>query len=345
MIAVAGLDIGGANTKVAICTFDKISKNREMLESKSFFFPFWLKKDSFQEFLKETILPLFHNHDLHTITVTITAELSDCFATKFEGIEYICTSLKQIFSQPIKVLTTSGEFLDPEVAISQWKAVSAANWFATAAIVAENHPNAIFMDIGSTTTDIIPLVSGQVNAKGKTDLERLISGELIYTGILRTNPVSIVHKVLYKGQWIRLSSELFACSGDIHVILDHLSSSEFVTETPDNRGTTKNECFARLARIVCADLNMIEEESLTEIARHIYQKQIDQIVDGLKQVIQEQDLSESSEVVLTGIGARYLGEEAAKKLNMRIDYLPLDEKVSSAVCVAYLYFKQLEASS
>ncbi|MFX1536156.1 MAG: hydantoinase/oxoprolinase family protein [Promethearchaeota archaeon] len=344
MIGIAGLDIGGANTKVAMCAFDKISKNREMLESKSFFFPFWLKKDSFPEFLKETILPLFYNYDLHTITVTITAELSDCFATKIEGIEYILTSLKRAFSQPIKVLTTSGNFLDPEAAISQWKAVSAANWFATAAIVAENHPNAIFIDIGSTTTDIIPLVNGRVNAKGKTDLERLISGELIYTGILRTNPISIVHKVPYKGQWVRLSSELFACSGDIHIILDHISSSDFVTETPDNRGTTKDECFARLARIVCADLNTIEEKSLTEMAQYIYQKQIDQIVDGLEQVIQEQGFSKSSEVVLTGIGDRHLGEEAAKKLNMRINYLPLDKKVSSAVCVAYLYFKQLEAS-
>ncbi|MFX1255918.1 MAG: hydantoinase/oxoprolinase family protein [Promethearchaeota archaeon] len=344
MVAVAGLDIGGANTKVAICTFDKSSRNREIIESKSFFFPFWLKKDSFPEFLKETILPLFHNCNIHTITVTITAELADCFTTKFEGINYICTNLKEIFSQPIKVLTSSGNFLDPEVAISQWKVVSAANWFATASIVAENYPNAIFMDIGSTTTDIIPLVSGQVNAKGKTDLERLISGELIYTGLLRTNPVSIVHKVPYKGQWIRLSSELFTCSGDIHVILDHLSSSEFVTETPDNRGTTKDECFARLARIVCADLNTIEKESLTKIAQYIYQKQIDQIVDGLNQVIQEQDLSQFSEVVLTGTGARHLGAEAAKKLNMRVNYLSLNEKVSSAVCVAYLYFKKLEAS-
>ncbi|KAF5431769.1 hypothetical protein C5S36_09850, partial [Candidatus Methanophagaceae archaeon] len=52
---------------------------------------------------------------------------------------------------------------------------SATNWLASAQFLAEEYKNVIFVDIGSTTTDVIPLVEGKIKAK-KADLERLKSG-------------------------------------------------------------------------------------------------------------------------------------------------------------------------
>ena len=43
-----------------------------------------------------------------------------------------------------------------------------------------------FHDIGTTTTDLIPLASGLVMARGKSDTERLQTGELVYAGVRRT---------------------------------------------------------------------------------------------------------------------------------------------------------------
>ncbi len=64
--------------------------------------------------------------------------------------------------------------------------VAASNWVATALVVADEVPDAILIDMGSTTTDIIPIVGGVVRAIGLTDPDRLASGELVYTGALRT---------------------------------------------------------------------------------------------------------------------------------------------------------------
>ena len=60
--------------------------------------------------------------------------------------------------------------------------VAAANWAATARAVAMHHPDALLVDIGTTTTDLVPIVGGEVVAVGHTDPERLMSAELLYTG-------------------------------------------------------------------------------------------------------------------------------------------------------------------
>ena len=57
--------------------------------------------------------------------------------------------------------------------------VAGVNWVATAWLVSKFIKNCIVVDIGSTTTDIIPIVDGKMVVKGKTDLERLSNGELV----------------------------------------------------------------------------------------------------------------------------------------------------------------------
>lgn len=66
----------------------------------------------------------------------------------------------------------------------------------------------ILVDIGSTTTDIIPIRNGSEAARGKYDIERLNTGELVYTGMLRTNVATIVDRVPIDDKWYRVSSEL-----------------------------------------------------------------------------------------------------------------------------------------
>ena len=46
---------------------------------------------------------------------------------------------------------------------------------------------------------------------GKTDLAKLMNGELVYTGSLRTNIAAIVHSIPIRDGAVRVSSELFVC--------------------------------------------------------------------------------------------------------------------------------------
>ena len=63
--------------------------------------------------------------------------------------------------------------------------------------------DALFVDIGTTTTDIIPIVGGVVVACGRTDPERLASGELLYTGAVRTPVEAIAQHVRVGGAAVR----------------------------------------------------------------------------------------------------------------------------------------------
>jgi Predicted transcriptional regulator/sugar kinase len=96
--------------------------------------------------------------------------------------------------------------------------------------------NALFIDIGSTTTTIIPMVKCNVKIRGYTDPEKLVFGELVYTGVLRGNVATLVDKVPYKGFYARVSSERFSLIGDVHLLLGHISSEDYTTETADGRG-------------------------------------------------------------------------------------------------------------
>ena len=102
------------------------------------------------------------------------------------------------------------------------------------------------VDVGSTSASIIPIVNGQVAAKGKTDLDKLICGELVYTGSLRTNVAAIVHSVPVKGGIAGVASELFALSGDVHLVLGNITEKQYTCETADGRGKSLPEALARL---------------------------------------------------------------------------------------------------
>src|SRR5690606_29183790 len=92
--------------------------------------------------------------------------------------------------------------------------VAAANWAATGWLVAQLIKDCIVIDVGSTSTSIIPIVDGHISASGKIDLEKLMNGELVYTGSLRTNIAAIVNLIPLRNGIARVSSELFAQSGD-----------------------------------------------------------------------------------------------------------------------------------
>jgi probable H4MPT-linked C1 transfer pathway protein len=190
--------------------------------------------------------------------------------------------------------------------------------------------NCVVVDAGSTTTSIIPLINGVVSAAGKTDMEKLLNGELVYTGCLRTNVAAIVNSLPVRGGVCQVSSELFATSGDVHLILGNITEEEFTVETADGKGKTRMEALARLARVVCADVEMLSEQEIVDIAQYIYDKQVAQVANGLSQVYNR--IKQSPEVefaaVVTGLGKNFLARAAAQKIGFP-SIVDLDELVQS----------------
>ena len=175
------------------------------------------------------------------------------------------------------------------------------------------------MDIGSNTTDIIPIIGGKIATKSRTDLDRLISGELIYTGSLRATIPSIVRKVNVRGSSCRISFEKFALVADVHLILGHITQDQYNCDTADGRENNLENSYARLSRIVCADIEMVSREELDKIAREIYEKQIEQIKEGFNQVIQNYKVAKDLDfpVVVTGLGKDFLAKKVVESLNYK----------------------------
>lgn len=351
MANILGLDIGGANTKAAYAS----TTNGAIKEVKiaAEYFPVWKEQQKLPEMLLKLKAQLFAGK-LDAVGVTMTAELSDAYQTKREGVNRILSCVKEAFAGvPIYVLNADAKLESLDSALQSPLGVAAANWAATGWLVSQYFENCVVVDVGSTSTSIIPVVNGRVSALGKTDLEKLICGELVYTGSLRTNIAAIVQSIPIKTGVATVASELFALSGDIHLILGNITPEQYSSETADGRGKTMPEALARLARVVCADTEMITEQEITTMAKYIYEKQIQKVACGLSQVYERAKKLALTKVpvLVGGLGKDFLARKAAEKLLVDVvmdlgELLPKGVSLAvPAVGVALMAAKKLESET
>ncbi len=315
MATVIGWDIGGANTKAAFIHTKNGSV--EKLKTAIKYFPVWKDPAKLSTVLSTLKKTLSGTSKLDCIGVTMTAELSDAYQTKREGVNHILTCASEAFPDvPIYVLDVDATLRPIEHAKSEPLQIAAANWAATGWLVSQLINTCVIIDVGSTSTSIIPVVDGRIATAGKTDLEKLMNGELVYTGSLRTNVAATVSSVPIRNGTARVSSELFAQSGDVHMVLGNITEEEYATETADGRGKTKQEAMARLARVVCADIEMLTKQEIVQIARYIHNRQVEQVAEGLSQVYSRTKLltAEKLPAVVTGIGKDFLAKTTAQKV-------------------------------
>lgn len=279
-VHILGLDIGGANIKAA--TFDGVS---ECIP-----FAFWKNPDGLVAALQE--LSLLEGQRPAMVGLTMTAELADCFETRAQGVEFVIRKVLEVFPDcPVRVWMTSGEFAEPDDAIDLWTLTAAANWHALATWAGRAVPKgpALLVDIGSTTTDVIPLVDGLPLPDGLNDLQRLANNELVYSGVRRTPVCAIVPcvpledpSIGVKEVHVPLAAELFATAADVHVINGDIPEDAEDCDTADNRPLTRHYSLNRLAHQLCCDSTDLSEAQLTGIAAYVGEQQLQQIQTAIE---------------------------------------------------------------
>ena len=260
---VVGLDIGGANLKAANSDGTSVSRP----------FPIWQEHEQLANKLAELIEPLGAPD---AFAVTMTAELADCFSTKAEGVGFILGKVEEIAkSRPVHVWQTGGEFVDLEVAADIPLLVAAANWHALATWLGRMVPTgpAILIDIGSSTTDVIPLLDGRPVAEGMTDVERLLHGELLYTGATRTPVFAMAHSVPLRGGHCPMAAELFATTLDVNLILGLLSEDESNIDTANGKPATIACAVDRLTHMLCCDRTELTDAEVRDMAEFLHDVQ------------------------------------------------------------------------
>jgi (4-(4-[2-(gamma-L-glutamylamino)ethyl]phenoxymethyl)furan-2-yl)methanamine synthase len=326
-VTTLAVDVGGANTKAA--WFDGVT-----LRTVSRPFEVWRDRDALSAVLSEVAAG-----PADAVAITMTAELSDAFRTKREGVGFVLDAAEDALGdRPLSVLTTTGELVSVGAARARPGDVAAANWVATALAVAEAHPDALLIDIGSTTADIVPIAEGRVAAAGHDDLERLLAGELVYTGVLRTNLAAIASRVPVRGGWCPVSSEYFAISADAYLVLGRLAPERYDCPTPDGRPATIEFARERIARLVCADIEQLDEHEIDAIAAFLYGEQLRQIEDAARRV--QRPLPPAAPVVAVGSGA-FLGREVTARLGRVVASVPWAAEAAPAAALATLLAARL----
>jgi (4-(4-[2-(gamma-L-glutamylamino)ethyl]phenoxymethyl)furan-2-yl)methanamine synthase len=235
--------------------------------------------------------------------VTMTGELADTFSSRSEGVEQLAAlAVRELAPAEVSLYAGRAGFVRPQDARRHVEDVASANWFASAALAARGARTALFMDMGSTTTDIVPVVDGAVAARGYTDAERLAAGELIYTGVVRSFLMAVAERAPFAGRWSPLINENFATMADVHRILGTLPDDADQMVTADGRAKTVEASRARLARMIGCDVDAAGEAGWLMLAHWFAEVQIRSIIDGAMLVLSHGALPADAPILGAGIG-------------------------------------------
>jgi probable H4MPT-linked C1 transfer pathway protein len=251
------LDIGGANIKVA----------HSGGQARTVPFEVWKRPDDLRLAIAGAVaaLPSFHR-----AAVTMTAELCDCYPTKAVGVGAVLDAVTAaIPGRPIVVWGVDCAFHEIVEIRSQPHLAAAANWMALAIVAARLVPDGrgILIDIGTTTTDLIPLESGRMAARGRSDTERLQTGELVYAGVRRTPVCALATELPVRGIPTGLAAEIFASTLDVYLLLGDLEPNPVDLSTADGRPATKEAARDRLARMVGTDREGLSADDAFQFAQ------------------------------------------------------------------------------
>jgi probable H4MPT-linked C1 transfer pathway protein len=325
-----GIDVGGANTKI-------VSSEGVV---KSVYAPLWKNKSILYTLLSEYASAA----ELEAVGAVMTGELCDCFVSRREGVLHIKEALSAVFKE-VKFFNSHCTFKDSTEVDKAPLSFASTNWLASSKLIADQYEDAIFVDLGSTTTDVIPIAGGEIKAK-RTDLKRLKNGDLIYSGVQRTNVATLLKSVTI-GEECPVSSELFAITADAYLVLGYITEEDYSCESPDSYAFVDREeaeksrvsAMRRLARVVCSDLEELGEDNTVSIAAQVMRAQVDELAASLKWMREKYRLEQ---VVSAGIGD-FIVKEAADSLN--IPFLALSARYGKKIAAtfpAYAVAKLLE---
>jgi probable H4MPT-linked C1 transfer pathway protein len=280
---VIGIDVGGANLKL-------VDGKRVTLR----YCPIWEDAP-----LAEHLQAFRDAHPDPDAAVVMSGELADCFGSKMEGIGFIVDAVQKVYPGALFYGT------DAAFHTGAIPSLAAANWLASADLLRTRYPGAVLLDVGSTTTDIIPLAEFP-RLLGLSDLGRLQRGYLLYTGLLRTGIETQLASVTLDSIETPTCAEHFAIAADAHLVLGHITPGMYSCDTPDRGDRNVGASLRRLARVVCADPGEVGPGGALEIARQFWEAQRDRIRTAADRVARE---CGAEWIMVAGIGSSLFARE------------------------------------
>jgi probable H4MPT-linked C1 transfer pathway protein len=301
-----GWDIGGAHLKVAQAAADG-----RLIAAAQVPCTLWRGLDHLVVAI-EAVRPELAPASRHGIAMT--GELVDLFADRKEGVAQLAEVMAQCFpGEVLRIYAGADGFRPLAEAPARWLAVASANWHAGAAFAASRRGDGLFLDIGSTTADLVPFARGRVANMAYSDAERLASDEMVYTGVTRTPVMAVASEAPFAGQRQRLMAEHFATMADVHRLTGELPGDADQHDTADGRGKTEADSARRLARMLGRDADLGDLRPWRRLARHLSERQCQMLQSAVDRVLSRGILPDAAPIVGAGVG-RFLALRIALRV-------------------------------
>lgn len=309
-----GWDLGGAHLKAV-----RLNEAGRVVGAVQLPCPLWRGLPQLECAIDQALADI-GDSPLHAMTMT--GELADIFTDRPAGVVQIVETIeRKLLGKQLKIFSGNRGFIEPAHASEHAAEIASANWLASAQFAARHCKNGVFVDMGSTTTDIVALRDGRAIAQGVSDAARLASDELVYTGVVRTPVMAVVQRVPFNGAMQRVAAEHFATMADVHRLRGYLNEAHDMTETADGAGKTSTDSARRLARMVGRDLQDAPMLAWVALAHFIANAQMQDLVAALQKVASES----SGPMVGAGAGRFVLRELARRTGREYIDFSELVE--------------------
>ena len=303
-ISVLGWDVGGAHLKAALVDQDGVALHVVQVAC-----PLWRGLAELEHSVDEVLSGLSIKPSCHA--VTMTGELVDLFESRAAGVNAISQLLRRKLKGTIRFYAGLKNFVDFEQVPLASDSIASANWLASACFLAEQIPNVLFIDVGSTTGDLVPIANGKVLAQGNSDAERMRLNELLYSGVVRTPLMALGPKVLFEGHLTNLAAEHFATTADVYRLTGDLLAEDDMAETADGHGKTAIESARRLARMIGHDVEYAPLEVWRKLAENFKEIHLQRLQETAEQVSK---LCPSATLVGAGAG-KFLVAKLAERMS------------------------------
>ncbi|WP_200938233.1 hydantoinase/oxoprolinase family protein [Methylobacterium sp. Leaf108] len=301
---VIGWDLGGVHVKAALVRDGRVV---EVVQAPC---RLWEGVGAIDDALG--LLPeVFRGQARHA--VTMTGELTDCFSDRTDGVGQIAEWAARTLRGSVAIYGGRAGLVAPEAARRAAADIASANWHATAALAGQGVRAGLLVDIGSTTADLIPIRDGLPAATGYSDAERLETGELVYTGVVRTPVLALCRHVPFRGRRTALMAEVFATTADVYRITGDLPAGADQQDSADLKGKSVPESETRLARMIGRDHGEGGTADWRALADHVAEAQLRLVHDAAARLLSHPDMPGDAPFVVCGAG-RFLAERLARRL-------------------------------
>lgn len=285
-----GIDIGGAHLKVV-----GLNKNKKVIFAKQYKCPVWRGPELIIQKLK-----IFKNLSTKSIMgITMTAELCDNFINRKDGVKKIIDCTQMIKCKKYYFTKNKANRFKKK---PSYKDVASMNWLATAEFISSRITNALIVDFGSTTVDLISIKNKKCTNFFFDDFKRLNNSELIYTGLTRTPIFGITNKVKINKRIYNIIPEFFSNTSDLYRVLKILPDGSDLYKSADGKSKSRLNSLRRIGRSFGLDYNKFNKSLVIKLCKKLISIQLNNIYLKINEVFSKNKFSDDTPIILCGIG-------------------------------------------